>query len=179
MTALQTQARPRRLGRALKSLLFPRQPKQTRQLLFGLLILFFLLLILINKYLTFPLDIERQLTTLRPVFQVKVRVWLALVKTRLGLDVLVTSARRTYAQQAAEHMADARNPAPNLSAPDVHMAGIAVDVNFLKDGVVILRKASPAAAWADVVTLAKACGIARWGGDFSNYPDRVHFDDRT
>lgn len=179
MTALQTHTKPWRLGRDLKSLLFPKQPKQSRQLLVGLLILFFLLLILINKYLTFPLDVERQLLTLRPVFQVKVRVWLALVKTRLGLDVLVTSARRTFAQQAAQHAADPRNPAPSVEAPDIHMQGGAVDVNFLKDGVVILRKASPAADWSDVVTLAKSCGIARWGGNFSGYPDRVHFDDRS
>lgn len=142
------------------------------------LVLLLLLILFLEKYLIFPFDVERQLKTLQPVFQVKVRVWLALVKEKLGLDVVVTSARRTFAQQAAQHIADRRNPAPDANNPDVHMRGIAIDLNF-KDarGNIVLRKASARSAWAPVVKLATACKISRWGGNFKGYPDNVHFDD--
>jgi hypothetical protein len=179
MTALKKLKKPPFRRSALAKLLFPTTPKQSRQLIIGAFIALFLSLLILRRYLTFPLDVERQLKTLRPVFQVKVRVWLALVKTRLGLDVLITSATRSFAQQSAQHRADPRNPAPDLNNPDVHMSGIAVDVNFLRNGKPVLLKATPSADWAPVVALAHACKIARWGGNFSNYPDRVHFDDRV
>jgi hypothetical protein len=154
--------------------------KIKRPRLVGLALLMLLASILIlQRYLTFPLDVERQLKTLSPVFQAKVRVWLKLVKERLGLDVVITSARRTYAQQAAQHAANPNNPAPDLNNPDVHMRGIAVDVNFKNaKGEIVVRKASTPAQWAPIVALAKACKIHRWGGDFKTYSsDRVHFDD--
>lgn len=158
--------------------LFPTTPQPNRQLVFVLLIVLFLTILILQRLLTFPLDVERHLKTLSPVFQAKVRVWLALVKTRLGLDVVVTSSRRTFAQQAAQHAADKRNPAPDLARPDVHMQGIAIDVNFKKDGVIVVRKASDRAKWAPIVALAKDCKIRRWGGDFKTYSsDTVHFDD--
>jgi hypothetical protein len=154
--------------------------KIKRPRLVGLALLALLASILIlQKYLELPLDVERQVKTLQPVFQVKVRVWLKLVKEKLGLDVLVTSARRTFSQQMAQHNADSRNPKPDINNPDVHMSGIAVDVNFKdKHGNVVVRKASSVDVWAPIVALAKACGIRRWGGDFKTYStDRVHFDD--
>lgn len=178
MPALKKLRSRPRLGIALKALLFPKQPQKSRQMLLGAFILLFLTFLILRRYLTFPLDVERQISRLAPVFQVKVRVWLALVKTRLGYDVIVTSGVRSFAEQAAQHKADARNPAPDVNNPDVHMRGIALDVNF-KDahGNVVLRKATDPASWAPVVLLARACKIKRWGGNFSNYPDRVHFDD--
>jgi hypothetical protein len=154
------------------------QTSKHMKLIIAVVFVYLILYFIVNRYLVFPADVERQLKTLKPTFQVKVRVWLALVKEKLGLDVLITSARRTFAQQAAQHNADARNPKPDANNPDVHMQGIAVDVNFLdKRGNVVLRKASSAAAWAPVVALAKACKISRWGGVFRGYPDNVHFDD--
>lgn len=154
--------------------------KIKRPRLVGLALLMLLASILIlQKYMELPLDVERKLDGLKPVFRVKVKVWLALVKEKLGYDVVVTSARRTFAQQAALHAADKRNPAPDVNRPDVHMQGIAIDVNFKdKSGNIVVRKASPRATWAPIVALAKACKIRRWGGDFKSYSsDTVHFDD--
>jgi hypothetical protein len=154
--------------------------KIKRPRLVGLALLALLASILIlQKYLEFPLDVERKLKTLQPVFQVKVRVWLKLVKEKLGYNVIVTSARRTYSEQMALHLKDARNPKPDPNKPSSHLLGLAVDVNFVdaKTGAPVLRMATPAAKWAPVVALAKACGIKRWGGVFKGYPDNVHFDD--
>jgi hypothetical protein len=166
---------------ALKELerLVSKPSSNTKKLLIGAVIFYLILYFIVNKYLVFPADVERQLQTLKPTFQVKVRVWLALVKQKLGLDVLITSARRTFSQQMAQHNADSRNPKPDVNNPDVHMQGIAVDVNFKdKNGNVVVRKASAVAVWAPIVALAKACKIRRWGGEFKTYSsDRVHFDD--
>jgi len=139
----------------------------------GLLLL--LLLLLISKMFTFDKDTEAKLATLEPGFRRKVRVFLAAVQAQLGLDPLVTSARRTAAQQDALRRQDKRNP-PSTT-PTTHMQGLAVDLNFKKAGVVVLRMASTNAQWAPVVAIADKFGFT-WGGRFTGYPDRVHFDAR-
>lgn len=131
-------------------------------------------ILILQKYLELPLDVERHLAKLQPVFRAKVRIWLKLVKEKLGYDVLITSSLRTPAEQNALHKKDSRNPAYNPLKPSTHNVGLAVDVNFKKDGKVVLRMATAAEQWAPVVSLAKTCKIS-WGGTFTGYPDRVHF----
>lgn len=115
-----------------------------------------------------------QLDQLDVVFAARVRVWLLLVRVLLGLDVLIVSGRRTFVQQAAQHAANPKNPAPNLSKPDVHMRGVAVDVNFFRGRANVLMKGSSPAAWKAVYELADLCGISN-GHAFSGYADNNHF----
>ncbi len=118
---------------------------------------------------------EKELATLRPLFALRVRCWLLLVKFLLGLDVLVTDGRRTPAEQNAQHRVNPKNPAYNAANPGDHILGEALDVNFFKDGRLALVKSSSAAAWRGVVELATLCGI-RWMGYSKTYSeDRVHF----
>lgn len=117
---------------------------------------------------------DTELSKLDFWFAQRVRAWLLLCRVVLGLQVLITSGRRTAAQQTAQHLADGRNPAPNLARPDVHMRGVAVDVNFSRNGLPVLLKSTPAAVWAAVYALAALCGIEN-GSAFTGYPDNNHF----
>lgn len=119
---------------------------------------------------------DKELALLDFFFAVRVRVWLLLVRVTLGLSVLVTSGRRSHAQQLAQHLADRRNPDPRKSKPDVHMRGVGIDVNFMRNGIIVLRKASSPAEWAKVYALADLCGISN-GSQFNGYPDNNHFFD--
>ena len=129
------------------------------------------------KYLTFDTRTESFLATLETGFRLRMRVFLAVVRFTLGLEPYPNSARRTAAQQAVLHKQDKRNPAPNIERPDVHMLGIALDLNFMKDGKLVLLKGSGAAAWAPVVRIADLFSLT-WGGRFTGYPDNNHFDGR-
>lgn len=119
---------------------------------------------------------DKELAQLDFFFAVRVRAWLLLVRVLLGLSVLVTSGRRSHAQQLAQHLADRRNPAPNPARPDVHMRGVALDVNFMRGGLIVLRKADSPVEWAKVYALADLCGISN-GSRFNGYPDNNHFFD--
>ena len=135
------------------------------------------LFFIVAKYLTFDARTESYLATLAPGFAGRVRVFLAVVRFALGLEPYPTSALRSAKQQAAQHAADKRNPAPNLSRPDTHMQGIALDLDFMKDGKLVLLKTSSAVAWAPVVRIADLFSFT-WGGRFTGYPDNNHFDGR-
>lgn len=140
-------------------------------MLFNLL---FPLFMLASPVISFGLLADMQIATLDFLFAVRVRAWLLLVRVLLGLQVVVTSARRSTAQQLAQHLADRRNPRPDESRPDVHMRGVALDVNFWRDGLPVLLKGSPAASWGPVYALADLCGISN-GSAFRGYPDNNHF----
>jgi hypothetical protein len=140
-------------------------------MLFNLLLPF---VVLASPVLSFGLLADAHLSALDWFFAQRVRAWLLLCRVFLGLQVLVTSGRRTAAQQLALHLADRRNPRPDEEHPDVHMRGVAVDVNFSRNGVPVLLKGSPAAAWAPVYALAALCGISN-GSSFRGYPDNNHF----
>jgi len=91
---------------------------------------------------------------------------------RLGYTVIITSGKRTNAEQAALKKQDARNASAGSSA---HNYGTALDFVLQKNGKII-NKSSPAALWnsTGVPTLANKYGLG-WGGKFANYYDPVHF----
>ncbi|MGI4872017.1 MAG: M15 family metallopeptidase [Janthinobacterium lividum] len=105
-------------------------------------------------------------------FAVRLQIFLHAVRLILGIQVLVVSGRRTAAQQDALHAADSRNPPAAKGSS--HMAGKAVDLNFFRNGVAVLQKATPPAKWAQVYFLAASCGILN-GSRFTGYPDNNHF----
>lgn len=92
---------------------------------------------------------------------------------KLGYDVIITSGRRTLERQSE---LDDANPA-NASV-GYHPFGLAIDINLVnrKTGK-RLRKASSKSDWEStgLITEAKKLGM-RWGGDFKNYHDPIHFD---
>jgi LAS superfamily LD-carboxypeptidase LdcB len=91
---------------------------------------------------------------------------------RLGYTVIITSGKRTNAEQAALKKQDERNASAGSSA---HNYGTALDFVLQKNGKTI-NKSSPAALWnsTGVPQLANKHGIS-WGGVFPNYYDPVHF----
>ena len=143
-------------------------------------ILGLLLLLYLRKMYSFDKDTETKLATLEPVFGFKARLFLADVRRQLGLHPLITSARRTASQQNALHAADKRNPPGDVKNPDVHMRGIAIDLNFrsVEGGPLTVLKGSSKAVWAPIVKIADSYGFTYGGRDFPSYDDRNHFDGR-
>lgn len=90
-----------------------------------------------------------------------------------GWTVLITQSYRSIAYQNNLHKKDLRNAIGGLSA---HNYGFAIDCNFIKNGVQ-LKKDTPRELWigSGIVALIKKHGL-RWGGDFKNYYDPIHFD---
>ncbi len=92
---------------------------------------------------------------------------------KLGYSVFITDAHRTATEQAGLNFQNSSNADVGLSD---HEYGFAVDINIKKDGKIVLRKANSKQDWikSGVVDIAKKHGF-KWGGDFNNYHDPVHF----
>jgi hypothetical protein len=116
----------------------------------------------------------KRISALSLDFAIRLQIFFLLVKRIYGLDVLVVDGVRTPSEQAALHKQNPKNPLK----PGDHGSGHAADLNFLRNGVLVLRKASTAAQWADVYALADWCGIDN-GHAFSGYPDNNHFFKRS
>jgi hypothetical protein len=96
------------------------------------------------------------------------------VEKKTGYTILGTSGLRSSAEQGQLSSQNSSNAQAGYSD---HEYGFAMDVNVLdKSGNVVLRKASSKAEWikSGVVDIAKKHGF-KWGGDFANYHDPVHF----
>ena len=96
------------------------------------------------------------------------------VKKELGFDVIITQSYRSIAYQNKLHKENPKNAKGGFSA---HNYGFAIDVNFTKNGKIILKKSSPKHEWLEsgIIKIAKECGL-RWGGEFTLYYDPIHFD---
>lgn len=105
--------------------------------------------------------------------------------TELGWKVTITSAARGIevqkklykdwvAKGSPPNLAPV-NPANYGNAQVVHAD--AIDVNFINNAGRRVFSSSSNAEWAPAVNIAKRYGF-RWGGDFTNNVDRVHFDVR-
>ena len=87
--------------------------------------------------------------------------------------VLITSGYRTKEHQARLHARNPKNAKPGRS---LHEHRRAIDLNLISWRGLI-RKGDSKARWkaTQVPEIAKELGF-RWGGDFKNYYDPVHFD---
>lgn len=87
--------------------------------------------------------------------------------------VLITSGYRTGEQQARLHAKNGKNAKPGRS---LHEHQRAIDINLISWRGLI-RKGDSKETWraTKVPEVAKKLGF-RWGGDFKNYHDPVHFD---
>lgn len=91
---------------------------------------------------------------------------------KAGYAVVITSSYRDYLKQAAQK--DKKKGTPGYST---HNYGIGLDLNLVKDGKWI-NKDSSNSDWnkTGIVKLAKDKYKMRWGGDFKDYHDPIHFD---
>jgi hypothetical protein len=94
-----------------------------------------------------------------------------------GYSVIITSTNRSFAEQAAEKLANSNNASPGHSRHEV-AAAIDIKIKNIKTGVVH-GKNTPKEAWiaTGIPALAKVMGLQWAGGDgsFGSYVDRVHF----
>lgn len=125
---------------------------------------------MLSPILRFGVNNDKELSLLNVFFAARVRIWLFICWVKLGLEPVIVDGLRTAAEQAALHRQDSRNPA----TPGKHGTGEAVDMNFKRNGVMVLLKASSDAAWQPVWDLAEMCGISN-GAKFKGYRDSNHF----
>lgn len=92
----------------------------------------------------------------------------------LGFTPVVTSSHRTEAQQKYFYKEDSRNAKPGHST---HELDTGIDLVLYKGGKRYDKK-TPKAEWlaTGIPALAKNKYKMRWGGDFKNYFDPVHYD---
>lgn len=105
---------------------------------------------------------------LHPLFAFRVGRFVKQLE-RSGKTVKLTSGYRSPSKQEQLYNSG-QTPAQPLSS--YHNYGLAVDMNV--DG---LKMASSYNDWLPVANIAKDQYNFRWGGDFANNWDKVHFDD--
>ncbi len=137
-----------------------------------LLLLAYFLLKRLEQFLIFNPKTTAVVAGLQAGFSWRIRVFLALCSAR-GWVPTARSGFRSAAEQNRLHALDKRNPPAGHSS---HERGQALDCNFTKDGVTLLKD-TPKAVWdaSGIPFLAMLCGL-RWGGNFPTYYDPVHFD---
>lgn len=120
------------------------------------------------------MDNIQHLLTLNPQKSSLFITFLNRVKNELGYDVIITQSYRSIAYQNKLHVKNPKNSKGGFSS---HNYGFAIDVNFIKDGKIVLKKDTDKQKWIDsgIIKIAKECGL-RWGGEFEGYADNVHFD---
>jgi hypothetical protein len=90
-----------------------------------------------------------------------------------GYSVVITSGFRTFAESKKLHAENAKNALISF-----HNMGCAIDINLTHDETNLsIKKASSLQDWkkTGLPDFAKSIGV-RWGGDFKNYHDPIHFE---
>lgn len=115
---------------------------------------------------------ESNIAKLHPLAQQVFRKFIEEVE-KMGYNVIVNNSYRTFLEQKKLNKDNTSNAKPGYS---YHNYGLALDINLQK-GVRIWRKATSKKDWEEtgIPQLAKSMGL-RWGGDFKNYYDPIHFD---
>jgi hypothetical protein len=126
--------------------------------------------LMVTPLLRFGVNNDKELSLLNVFFAARLRVFLWLVWLKLGLEPLIVDGIRTDAEQAQRNKEDPRNP----KEPGKHGTGEAADLNFKRDGVIVVLKASSDAVWQPIWDLAEMCGIKN-GSKFKGYRDANHF----
>lgn len=119
---------------------------------------------------------EQMIKALHPRFQNLARAFVNRAKSKLRLNVFLTSGYRSFEKQQQLYNENNKNAKPGYSS---HNYGFAIDVNVKdKNGNIILLKNTSDDKWqkSGILDLAKELGL-KWGGGgtFGSYNDRVHF----
>ena len=115
---------------------------------------------------------ENFIKDLHPQVQNKFRKLIDDIQKKTGWEMIITSGYRDFAKQASLKRQNPKNARAGYSE---HNYGIALDMVAKKDGE-RLYKSSSKGKWLEtgIPQIAKSMGF-RWGGDFANYHDPVHF----
>ncbi|MGQ0794441.1 MAG: M15 family metallopeptidase [Deltaproteobacteria bacterium] len=117
---------------------------------------------------------SRKLEDLHPVVAEKARALLALAEAE-GIELLITSALRTFEEQAALYAIGRTKPGKRVTnakpGQSWHNFGLAFDVVPLVNGKAIWN--SP--FWSKIGELGRRCAL-QWGGDFKSFKDLPHFE---
>jgi peptidoglycan L-alanyl-D-glutamate endopeptidase CwlK len=117
---------------------------------------------------------SRRLEDLHPVVADKARALLALAAGE-GIDLLVTSTLRTFAEQAVIYAQGRSQPGKRVTnarpGQSWHNFGLAFDVVPLVAGKPVWN----APCWDRIGALGRSLDLT-WGGDFRSFKDRPHFE---
>tara|TARA_R100001086_G_scaffold238819_1_gene163796 strand:+ start:565 stop:1134 length:570 start_codon:yes stop_codon:yes gene_type:complete len=115
---------------------------------------------------------ENFVKDLHPQVQNKFRKLIDEIQKKTGWEMIITSGYRDFAKQASLKRQNPKNARAGYSE---HNYGIALDMVAKKDGE-RLYKSTSKGKWLEtgIPQIAKGMGF-RWGGDFANYHDPVHF----
>jgi hypothetical protein len=93
----------------------------------------------------------------------------------LGYEPRITSGVRTFERQQQLHRQDKRNPPGGHTS---HETGIAIDMVLFTNTGKRIDKNTTKRVWetTGVPELAISKYKMRWGGNFKNYYDPIHFD---
>jgi len=121
----------------------------------------------------FSEDVESGLKQLHPKAQPIFRSFIRDIE-KMGYKVVLTSGYRTFQRQMELKK---ENPSNATAGFSHHNYGTAIDINIVY-GNNWLRKSSSKADWekTGIPQYAKKKYNMRWGGDFKDYHDPVHFD---
>jgi peptidoglycan L-alanyl-D-glutamate endopeptidase CwlK len=121
---------------------------------------------------------EKVLATLDPAFEGLVRQFLAEADAA-GLDIVLTSGRRTIAEQEALYAkgrtaggSKVTNAGPGDSA---HNYGLAIDFAFANALGVATFPPFEDPRWAQAAAIGKRLGM-EWGGDWKSFKDGPHLE---
>jgi len=97
---------------------------------------------------------------------------------KLGWNPIIKDGKRSYAQQLEYYKKTPElynNIPPTTTAP--HVAGFAIDVNFVNSSGTNLGQKTPKSEWelSGITKIADSLGL-RWGGTFTGGTDNNHFD---
>jgi len=118
-------------------------------------------------------DQQRHLDSLHPDVKKRFTDFINAIQEKTGYVVVITSSYRSWAEQATLKAQNNKNAAPGYS---LHNYGMALDIN-LQNGLQLLKKDTSTQLWkaSGALDIADQLNL-RWGGNFSGYEDRVHFD---
>jgi len=118
--------------------------------------------------------------TLEPVFQGKVVELLKRAEAATGMQWVITSARRTMAEQQALYDQGRKNDKPVVTkAPpgsSAHNFGLAVDLAPIKDGKIWWE--APKTKWKVMADTAQSMGLVA-GYYFKTIFDAPHVEDKS
>jgi peptidoglycan LD-endopeptidase CwlK len=116
---------------------------------------------------------QQRILTLHPFIREKVRQFLSLAREN-GIDLLITSALRTFQEQERIYQQGRTLPGPIVSwakpGTSYHNYGLAIDVVPIVNNKAIWGST----AWETIGRLGKSLGFT-WGGDWASKPDKPHF----
>lgn len=118
-------------------------------------------------------DLLSQLNT-SSVVQDRFRNFFTEINTNYpGHKLLINSIYRSFGKQAQLKRDNSKNASAGTS---VHNYGAGIDFNLVTPSGKVLKKAGPKGDWVgvEITDLATKNGL-KWGGNFSNYVDCIHF----